>query len=61
MVKIVKYDVHSDNFLAQYQNVNVLVGPKHNVDVILPIVDKFINGLGGSFERQDRTKGNWDT
>jgi hypothetical protein len=54
VIRETKYDTASGQFHSQYQNVNVLVGSKDNVDAIKPEIEKFIKDFGGSFKSSFR-------
>jgi len=56
IAKLCKYDPAQDKVLTHYMNVNVLLGPKANIDVAKPLVDAFINELGGTWEKIDRAQ-----
>jgi len=36
LLRITQYDFKKEKFLTRYENINVLVGPKKDIDVIKP-------------------------
>jgi hypothetical protein len=56
VVKIVKYQPATGKFLTQYQDINLLIGPQSSIDILKPLIEKFINSLGASFEVVDRIR-----
>ncbi len=57
LVRQVKYDPSTKKFLANYENVNVLVGPKETVEKLKALVESLINGFNGSFTTVWRVQG----
>lgn len=50
VVRETKYDSAKDQFLTQYQNINVLVGSADDIEKLKPEVEKFVSAFGGSFK-----------
>lgn len=40
--------------LSKYENINVLVGPKSQCDIVKEKLDSFLSKIEGTFERNDR-------
>lgn len=49
-----KYCSKSDKILTKFENVNVLVGGKQQIDETLVEVHKFMEGVGKDFKVVDR-------
>jgi len=50
VIRETKFDSTKDQFLTQYQNVNVLTGSAEYIEKLKPEVEKFVNAFGGSFK-----------
>lgn len=50
VVRETKFDTAKDQFLTQYQNVNVLVGSAEDIEKLKPEVERFVSAFGGSFK-----------
>jgi predicted DNA binding CopG/RHH family protein len=50
VIRETKFDSAKDQFLTQYQNVNVLVGSAEDIEKLKPEVERFVSAFGGSFK-----------
>ena len=50
VIRETKYDSAKDQFLTQYQNVNVLVGSAEDIEKLKPEVERFVSAFGGTFK-----------
>jgi hypothetical protein len=55
-VRQTKYDDSTNKFLTKYENVNVLVGPQGDIDVLRKELEGFLKSFGGSFVTDFRTR-----
>ena len=56
LVRQTKYDGEKQKFQTKFQNVNVLVGTKSDIQGVKHKIDDFITKFGGTFEKLDKIK-----